>query len=104
MNEVQLVSLAGLSVSVEFLKELYINLRELKIKSAIYFWECVHLARNPQYLLHSQRLKELFDAGVLGSENEMNYLNRIAILHLVEGQDRKVDLIRKDEFDKLISP
>ncbi len=104
MEETQLVSLSGLSVSVEFLQELYKNLKALKDKSALRFWETVHLARNPSYMLPSQSLKELYDAGVLGSEVEMFYLCRLAILHLTEGQDRKTDVISEVKFKKLISP
>lgn len=98
------VSLAGLTVSIEFLEELYENLKNLKFKSALRFWEIVHLARNPNYLLPKQSLKQLFEAGVLGTEDQMYYVSRIAILHLVEGQDRKLDVITEKQFEKLISP
>lgn len=103
MEEKKYVSLAGLTVTAEFLLEMYDNLKKVKEQSALRFWETVHIARNPSYLLPKQSLKFLFDSGVLGNEDEMHYICRIAILHLTEGQDRKLDVITEKQFEKLIS-
>lgn len=93
----------GLSVSVDFLRELHGLLTKLKAESGLRFWEIVYLARHPDYLLPRQTLQYFRNFGLLGSENALHYINQVAILYLVTGQDRTLRVISEEKFQKLIS-
>lgn len=104
MNNQSVILPNGFLIDKDFLIRIHTQLTELSREDGIRFWGLVQMARQPEYMLPEHILKDTYKRGLLGCASSFHYSNQIAILYLVEGRDKHINVISLEKLKKLISP
>lgn len=92
----------GFSISKQFLYYIHDLLTSLKSTDGLLFWQIVHHARHPNDKLPDYAAGKLSALGLLGGDLFLHYTNHLAILYLVEGRGRSINVIPLAQLEAMI--